>query len=68
VAVEHIESGVEAATLQLADGRSVAAPLVVVADGGRGEAAPKPRFERDYDQMAVVCEVQTELPHANQAF
>jgi len=67
-AVEHIESGTEAATLQLADGRSVAAPLVVVADGGRGEAAPKPRFERDYDQMAVVCEVQTELPHANQAF
>ena len=68
VAVAHIESGAEAATLHGADGRSAAAPLVVVADGGRGESAPEPRFERDYDQMAVVCEVQTELPHANQAF
>ena len=56
------------ATLHGADGRSRAAPLVVVADGGRSEAAPAPKFERDYKQMAVVCEVQTELPHANQAF
>ena len=68
VAVERIDSGAEAATLHLADGRSVAAPLVVVADGGRGEAAPAPKFECDYDQMAVVCEVQTELPHASQAY
>ena len=68
VAVERIESAADAATLHLADGRSATAALVVVADGGRGEAAPKPRFERDYDQMAVVCEVRTELPHANQAY
>jgi 2-octaprenyl-6-methoxyphenol hydroxylase len=68
VAVARIESGAEVATLHLADGRSVTAPLVVVADGGRGEAAPEPKFKRDYDQMAVVCEVQTELPHANQAY
>jgi 2-octaprenyl-6-methoxyphenol hydroxylase len=68
VAVARIESGADAATLHLADGRSAAAALVVVADGGRGEAAPKPKFERDYDQMAVVCEVRTELPHANQAY
>jgi len=47
---------------------SMPAPLVVVADGGRGDTAPVPRFERDYDQTAVVCEVQTELPHASQAF
>jgi 2-octaprenyl-6-methoxyphenol hydroxylase len=68
VAVERIESGAEVASLHLADGRSVAAPLVVVADGGRGEAAPAPKFARDYAQTAVVCEVKTELPHANQAF
>ncbi len=68
VAVDRIESGADAATLHTADGRTLAAPLVVVADGGRGEAAPKPRFERDYDQMAVVCDVQTELPHASQAY
>ncbi len=68
VAVERIESGGASAALHTADGRALTAPLVVVADGGRGEAAPEPRFERDYDQMAVVCDVQTELPHANQAF
>jgi 2-octaprenyl-6-methoxyphenol hydroxylase len=68
VAVERIEPGTQAATLHTAEGRTLAAPLVVVADGGRGDAAPAPKFERNYDQMAVVCEVQTELPHANQAF
>jgi 2-octaprenyl-6-methoxyphenol hydroxylase len=74
VAVERIESGAAAATLHTADGRTLAAPLVVVADGGRGghgqlaPAAPAPKFERNYDKMAVVCEVRTELPHANQAY
>ena len=68
VAMARIESGSASATLHTADGRALTAPLVVVADGGRGETAPSPRFERDYDQMAVVCEVQTELPHGNQAF
>lgn len=68
VAVDRIESAANAATLHAADGNAYAAPLVVVADGGRGETAPKPRFERDYDQVAVVCDVQTELPHTNQAY
>ena len=68
VAVDRIESGAEVATLHAADGRTLTAPLVVVADGGRGDQVPPPRFERDYDQMAVVCDVKTELPHANQAF
>jgi 2-octaprenyl-6-methoxyphenol hydroxylase len=68
VAAERIESDASAATLHTATGRSVSAPLVVVADGGRGESAPEPKISRDYAQMAVVCEVQTELPHANQAY
>jgi 2-octaprenyl-6-methoxyphenol hydroxylase len=68
VPVARIEPGAQSATLHAADGRSIAAPLVVVADGGRGEDAPAPRFERNYDQTAVVCEVLTELPHANRAF
>jgi len=74
VAVTGIESDVAVATLHADDGRSLAAPLVVVADGGRGDhasnanAAPVPKLQRDYEQMAVVCEVQTELPHANQAY
>ncbi|HSN32401.1 MAG TPA: FAD-dependent monooxygenase [Ideonella sp.] len=74
VAANRIESGADAASLHAADGRVLAGPLVVVADGGRGghsqsaHAAPKPRFERDYDQVAVVCDVATEVPHGNQAF
>ena len=68
VEVARIESDAACATLHTAAGDTLAAPLVIVADGGRGEAAPDPKFARDYDQMAVVCEVQTELPHANQAF
>ena len=68
VAVDRIESGADAATLHTTDGATLSAPLVAVADGGRGEHAPAPKFERDYDQMAVVCDVQTELPHAGQAF
>ena len=66
VAMDRIEFG--AATLHTVDGRTLAAPLVIVADGGRGDQVPTPRFERDYDQMAVVCDVQTELPHASRAF
>ena len=71
VAVTRIDSDAAAATLHADDGRSHTAPLVIVADGGRGlsvSAAPEPKLQRDYEQMAVVCEVQTELPHANQAY
>ncbi|MDQ1314430.1 MAG: 2-octaprenyl-6-methoxyphenol hydroxylase [Pseudomonadota bacterium] len=68
VTVERIEPGAASAALHTVDGRALTASLVVVADGGRGDAAPAPKFERDYNQMAVVCEVWTELPHANRAY
>lgn len=68
IAVARIDSTASAARLVTADGRTLAAPLAVVADGGRGDEAPRPKFERDYDQMAVICDVRTELPHACQAF
>jgi 2-octaprenyl-6-methoxyphenol hydroxylase len=68
VAVGRIDADAAHATLHTAEGRALASPLAVVADGGRGDDAPDPKFSRDYDQMAVVCEVQTELPHANQAY
>jgi 2-octaprenyl-6-methoxyphenol hydroxylase len=68
VAVAAIESNDDCAKLRTAAGDTLAAPLVVVADGGRGAKAPDPKISRDYDQSAVVCDVQTELPHANQAY
>lgn len=66
--VGRIESDPEYAIVHMPDGGTFSASLVVVADGGRGIASAVPRFERDYDQVAVVCEVETELPHANQAY
>ena len=72
VAVAGVESSSTAATLRTARGETYTAPLVVVADGGRSPLdqtqKPEPKISRDYAQMAVVCEVQTELPHANQAY
>lgn len=74
VAVAGIDSTSTSATLRTAVGDAIAAPLVVVADGGRSAkgslapAAPEPKISRDYDQTAVVCDVKSELPHANQAY
>lgn len=68
VAVDRIDAGSDGATLATRDGRALAAPLAVVADGGRGEGAPPPWFEADYEQAAVVCDVVSERPHANQAY
>jgi len=67
VAVERIDADADAATLHTSRG-ALSAPLAVVADGGRSLDAPAPRVRREYDQTAVVCDVRTELPHANQAY
>ena len=67
VAVEAVHPGEGCARLVTAQGE-VATPLAVIADGGRSLAAPEPRFQRDYAQMALVCDVRTELPHAHQAY
>lgn len=66
-AVERIASDAAAATLHTALG-AIDTPLAIVADGGRGRDAPAPRIKRDYAQTAVVCDVDTELPHAQQAY
>ena len=67
VAVERIDPDADAATVHTAQG-SLTAPLVVVADGGRAADAPRPRLKHDYAHKAIVCEVRTELPHAQQAY
>ena len=67
VAVERIDNGTDVATLHTSRG-VLTAPLAVVADGGRSLDAPAPRVRREYDQTAVVCDVRTELPHANRAY
>ena len=59
---------VASGVVRTAQDQDYTAPLIVVADGGRGEQAPSPRLARDYEQMAIVCEVQTELPHDHRAY
>ena len=59
---------VASGVVRTAQDQDYTAPLIVVADGGRGEQAPSPRLARDYEQMAIVCEVQTELPHSYRAY
>ena len=59
---------VESRSIYTAQGQQYTSPLIVVADGGRGEQSPSPRLARDYEQIAIVCEVQTELPHDQLAY
>ena len=54
------------AGLELADGRSFTAKLVVAADGGNSwirTQADIPAQIYDYEQMGVVANFETELPH-----
>ncbi len=58
------------ATLELADGRRVSAPLLVAADGAQSwvrDAAGIATDDVDYEQTAVVANFTTEKPHWNRA-
>ena len=61
----------DAAVLSLDDGRQIKARLVVGADGAeswtRGAAGIEVRFD-PYDQLGVVANFETELPHRGTAF
>lgn len=78
----NIEYGVRAVSVTLDDSfatvvcekgggeTAFSARMVVVADGGRGlgELPGMHRESRDYGQSALVCHVESELPHANVAY
>ena len=63
--------GPDAALLNLADGRSLSARLIVAADGAeswtRAAAGIAVRFD-PYDQQGVIANFATELPHHGTAF
>lgn len=44
----------------------LSARLIVLADGGKG--VPGPVAVKDYGQSALICLVETELPHAQRAY
>jgi len=66
----RLEIAVDAAHLQLADGREIAARLVVGADGAQSlvrEQAGIAAAAQDYAQRAVVANFACERPHRNVA-
>jgi 2-octaprenyl-6-methoxyphenol hydroxylase len=65
------EIGVEAARLQLEDGRRVQARLLVVADGAQSRMRDALKIAArtvDYGQRAIVANLETEVPHAGWAY
>jgi len=69
-ACERLELTPDSACMTLADGRSVEARLLVLADGGANAARiPGLAFvEKDYDQHAVVAMVRSDRAHAGRAW
>lgn len=68
--VVSLEAGPAAATVGLADGRRIAARLVVAADGGRStlrRLAGIGTVGWRYRQTAIVCTVRHPVPHGNVA-
>lgn len=62
------QANAAALTLQGEAHEALHARLAVIADGGRGEDTPPAKWSRDYEQVAVVAEVKSELPHRNLAY
>ena len=59
------------ASLSLADGRTLSAPLIVAADGGQSalrQWAGIETFGHDYRQTGLVATIAHELPHAGVAY
>lgn len=66
VAVAAETANIQGVTLNLSDGRTLKAHLLVAADGRKSAIAARAgikRQERDYGQTALVCAVEHEEPH-----
>jgi 2-octaprenyl-6-methoxyphenol hydroxylase len=71
--VNRLHPGVDACTVEFSRGgedMTIAAALAIVADGGRSlDSVPGLQREvREYDQSAVVAQVEAELPHDGVAY
>ncbi len=70
VQVKNVHANSQQSKLEL-DGDvpdTLSARLAVIADGGRGEGTTPAKWSRDYQQVAIVAEVKTEIPHQNLAY
>ncbi|MBM7454819.1 2-octaprenyl-6-methoxyphenol hydroxylase [Oceanisphaera litoralis] len=69
--IETLEQEPEGVMLTLADGRQLAASLLLAADGNRSVVRRQlglPRRRLDYRQSAIITNVQTAAPHQGRAF
>ena len=69
-AVDAIELSPQAARLRFAAREAVEARLLVLADGGaNARRIPGIAFsEKDYGQLAIVCALRSDRPHAGRAY
>ena len=66
VTVDEVNQSADSIELQLSNGSTLTAGLLVLADGGRSELADKLNFKRsseDYGQSALIANVQLSEPH-----
>lgn len=69
--VSDVQRTRESVSVTLSDGRTVNGKLLVMADGGRSMWARSLGMDTrvdDYHQTAVICNVETQLPHRNRAY
>ncbi|MGL4985176.1 MAG: 2-octaprenyl-6-methoxyphenyl hydroxylase [Plesiomonas sp.] len=69
--VEHIQRTPEQVTVTLHSGRTLTAQLLVAADGTHStvlQACQAKTQHQPYDQVAIIANVQTDLPHQGRAF
>lgn len=70
VECKHLQLANEQAQLDLADGRTISAQLVIAAEGGNSslrEQAGLAISTYDYQQIGIVANFETELPHKHTA-
>lgn len=66
--LEHLRCSETACVVTLDNAERISAPLVLACDGAASrvrELAEIPTVSHDYRQCAIVCNVETELPHEN---
>jgi ubiquinone biosynthesis UbiH/UbiF/VisC/COQ6 family hydroxylase len=66
VSVANVETNESCGTVNLSDGRSLTAPLIVAADSRFSESRRKmaiPAKMRDFGRVVIVCRMEHDLPH-----
>ncbi|MFD2178683.1 2-octaprenyl-6-methoxyphenyl hydroxylase [Veronia pacifica] len=69
--VSSIERSIDSVSITLCDGRKLSSKLMVAADGAVSACCDMvglSRHQHDFNQVAIIANVSTELPHQGEAF